>query len=176
MVKLMFGDELHNVSDDNPKLLGYRQEFLDLYEADICVDSRLFAGFDEFLTALEQQGVPWGIVTNKPRYLAVQLLEKLALDKRCSVLVCPDDVKHTKPDPEGLLMACQTLAVNPKNAIYIGDHVRDIEAGKRAGMTTVIAAFGYIPPEDKNLDAWGADSIVDTPDELIEYAMAWLNG
>lgn len=176
MVKLMFGDELHNVSDDDPKLLGYRQEFLDLYEADICVDSRLFAGFDEFLTALEQQGVPWGIVTNKPRYLAVQLLEKLALDKRCSVLVCPDDVKHTKPDPEGLLMACQTLAINPKNAIYIGDHVRDIEAGKRAGMATVIAAFGYIPPEDKDLDAWGADSIVDTPDELIEYAMAWLNG
>lgn len=175
MVRLMFDDELHNVNDDDPRLLAYRQEFLDLYQADICVDSRLFAGLDALLLELEQRGVAWGIVTNKPRYLAEELLAKLALDTRCSVLVCPEDVAMTKPDPEGLLMACDTLNVKPKNALYIGDHVRDIEAGKRAGMATVIAGFGYIPPEDKDLLAWGADKIVMTPQELSAYVLRGLD-
>lgn len=174
MVRLMFGEKVSQTLDDDPVLLSYRQEFLDTYEADICVDSRLFDGLDELLKFLENQGVAWGIVTNKPRYLAMALLDKLALTDRCGVLVCPDDVTNTKPDPEGLLMACQTLDVQPKNAIYIGDHIRDIQAGKRAGMTTVIAGFGYIPPEDKDLTVWGADKVVATPQELSDYVLAWL--
>ncbi len=174
MVRLMFGEKVSQTLDDDPVLLSYRQEFLDTYEVDICVDSRLFDGLDELLKFLENQGVAWGIVTNKPRYLAMALLDKLALTDRCGVLVCPDDVTNTKPDPEGLLMACQTLDVQPKNAIYIGDHIRDIQAGKRAGMTTVIAGFGYIPPEDKDLTVWGADKVVATPQELSDYVLAWL--
>lgn len=174
MVRLIFGDKVSQTLDDDPVLLAYRQEFLDTYEADICVDSRLFDGLDELLKSLENQGVAWGIVTNKPRYLAMALLDKLSLTDRCGVLVCPDDVTNTKPDPEGLLMACQTLDVQPKNAIYIGDHIRDMQAGKRAGMTTVIAGFGYIPPEDKNLTVWGADKIVATSQDLSDYIVAWL--
>ncbi len=173
MVKLIFG-ELSLVNDDDPTLLAYRQEFLDLYEKDICIDSRLFDGLDEFLANLESQSIAWGIVTNKPRYLAMNLLAKLNLDKRCSVLICPDDVKHTKPDPEGLLLACQILAVNPKDCLYIGDHIRDIQAGKRASMTTVAAGFGYIAPDDVAIDDWGADKVVDSPAQLIEYCQAWL--
>lgn len=167
MVKLMFGDELANVADTDPKLLAYRQEFLDTYEADICVDSRLFPGLDELLVTLEHQGILWGIVTNKPRYLAEILLEKLALSERCSVLVCPDDVTHTKPDPEPMLLAVARLnaqfdrQIKLENCIYVGDHIRDIQAGNAANMTTILAAYGYIPPEDQeDLGAWGADYII----------------
>ena len=172
MVKLMFG-ELVNVADSDPKLLAYRQEFLDTYEADICVDSQLFAGFDDLLSTLENQGILWGIVTNKPRYLAEKLLDKLHLSKRCAVLVCPDDVTHTKPDPEPMLLAVQRLnlpfnrQIQAENCVYVGDHIRDIQAGNAANMPTILAAYGYIPPEDQDdLDAWGADYIIYSVAEL----------
>lgn len=180
MVKLMFGDELANVADSDPKLLAYRQEFLDTYEADICVDSRLFDGLDDLLVTLESQGIPWGIVTNKPRYLAEILLDKLSLTERCSVLVCPDDVKNTKPDPEPMFLAVkilnETLGLNltPENCVYVGDHIRDIQAGNSADMWTILAGYGYIPPEDSDLARWGADVIVSSGDELNDYLADWV--
>lgn len=169
MVQLMLrhNDQME-VSEE--ALLDFRQQFLDDYEAEICVDSCVFSELEEVLSTLEKQNVPWGIVTNKPRYLAEQLLEKMQLDERCAVLVCPDDVSRPKPDPEPMYMALEKLEI-PRGAaesvIYIGDHIRDIEAGNAAGMPTILAAYGYIPPEDqKNLKKWGADYITDTPKQL----------
>lgn len=180
MVKLMFG-KLSQVADDDPTLLAYRQEFLDIYEADICVDSCLFDGLDELLKSLEKQGIFWGIVTNKPRYLTEILLEKLNLTDRCSVLVCPDDVKNTKPDPEPMFLAVDKLnqAFNmnilAENCVYVGDHIRDIQAGKSANMRTILAGYGYIPPDDKDdLTAWGADEIIHSVDELIQSIHGWI--
>ena len=165
MVKLIFGEKFHDVSDDDAELLAYRQAFLDRYEADICVDSQVFAGLETLLATLEQQGVPWGIVTNKPRYLATNLLHRLALSDRCAVLVCPDDVTNTKPDPEPMYLACDQLGITPKDAIYVGDHIRDIQAGRASGMQTVAVAFGYIVPEEDPSE-WGAEFVVATPDDL----------
>lgn len=175
MVKLMFGDVLthdaNKINNDDPQLIAYRQEFLDTYEADICVDSQLFSGFDNMLNLIEDQcNLPWGIVTNKPRYLAELLLQKLDLTHRCTVLVCPDDVKNTKPDPEPLFLACEQLGVEPSQCVYVGDHIRDIEAGNRAGMITVLASYGYIPPKDKDdLVAWNADFIVNSPEQMQSF-------
>ncbi|WP_201508409.1 HAD family hydrolase [Psychrobacter alimentarius] len=175
MVKLMlsYNDQVE-VSEET--LLSFRQQFLDDYEADICVDSCVFAELEEVLATLETQGVPWGIVTNKPRYLAELLLQKMALDERCAVLICPDDVSRPKPDPEPMYMALEKLSI-PRGAagcvLYVGDHIRDIEAGKAAGMPTILASYGYIPSEDqKNLKAWGADYIVDTPKQLNELLLS----
>lgn len=174
MVKLIFGEALAQVSDTDPKLLAYRQEFLNSYEADICVDSCLFSKLDTLLLALESNKIPWGIVTNKPRYLAEILLDKLNLTERCAVLVCPEDVKHTKPYPEPMFLACEELTVNAKNCIYVGDHIRDIQAGNAAGMHTILAGYGYIPPEDQaDLTAWMADAVVETTDELVACIKDW---
>ena len=169
MVQLMLR---HNeqTAVSQAQLLEFRQQFLDDYEADICVDSCLFEQLDEVLVFLESKQVPWGIVTNKPRYLAEQLLEKMNLYERCTVLVCPDDVARTKPDPEPMYLALEKLAIprgGAASVLYVGDHIRDIEAGKAAGMPTILAAYGYIPPEDQNnLKQWNADYIVDTPNQL----------
>lgn len=175
MVQLMlrYNDQIE-VSED--ALLSFRQQFLDDYEADICVDSCVFAELEEVLSTLEEKGVPWGIVTNKPRYLAELLLSKMALDERCAVLICPDDVSRTKPDPEPMYMALEKLSI-PRGAagcvLYVGDHIRDIEAGKAAGMPTILASYGYIPFEDqKSLKAWGADYIIDTPKQLNELLLS----
>ncbi|OAU95715.1 phosphoglycolate phosphatase [Moraxella catarrhalis] len=176
MVKLIFAEQFDQVSDDDPKLLSHRQAFLDRYEADICVDSRVFEGLDELLSELERQGLPWGIVTNKPRYLAETLLDKLNLSERCQVLVCPDDVTNTKPDPEPLYLACAKLGVEPSACIYVGDHHRDIVAGRAANMQTVIAKFGYLSAEDlASMDAWGADAIAETPKELADWVLTKLS-
>ena len=175
MVKLMLHQNGQgSVSEE--ALLSFRQQFLDDYEAEICVDSRVFSELEEVLTTLEQKGVPWGIVTNKPRYLAEKLLQKLQLDARCAALVCPEDVSRPKPDPEPMYMALEKLGI-PRGAagcvLYVGDHIRDIDAGKSAGMSTILAAYGYIPPEDqKNLKKWGADYITDTPEDLNKLLLS----
>ena len=175
MVQLMLrhNDQLE-VSEE--ALLEFRQQFLDDYEADICVDSCVFQALEAVLTELEAKGVPWGIVTNKSRYLAEKLLSEMQLDQRCAVLVCPDDVSRTKPDPEPMYMALEKLGI-PRGAagcvLYVGDHVRDIEAGNAAGMPTILAAYGYIPPEDqKSLKKWGADYITDTPEQLNKLLLS----
>ena len=174
MVQLMLHhNEQLDVSVE--QLQNFRQQFLDDYEADICIDSCLFPELEEVLSTLEQRNVPWGIVTNKPRYLAEQLLKVMTLDSRCAVLVCPEDVAYKKPDPEPMYLALEKLSI-PRGAagsvLYVGDHVRDIEAGNAADMPTILAAYGYIPPEDKkNLKKWGADYIIDTPLQLNQLLL-----
>ncbi len=146
---------------EDPALLVYRQRFLDAYAQQIAVETCLFEGMNALLESLEQQHIAWGIVTNKPRYLSELLLEALNLQQRCAVLVCPEDVQHTKPDPEPMFLAAQQLGIVADHIIYVGDHPRDIDAGRAAQMPTVLAAYGYLPPtRAKNLADWQADHIV----------------
>ncbi len=163
MVKLVY-PEL-DVTD--PVFLGHRQRFLDLYGEDIAVETDLFDGMYPLLEQLENQQIPWGIVTNKPRGLSEALLEALNLTQRCAVLVCPEDVTKTKPDPEPMYLAAQQLAIDPKQIIYVGDHPRDIDAGRNANMYTILAAYGYLPLQHKDdLTAWQADCIVENVTQL----------
>lgn len=163
MVRL-FHPDLH---DDSPELTHYRNEFLRRYAANIAVHTTLFDGMDAVLRELEAKNIPWGIVTNKPRSLSAALLDALDLTQRCAVLVCPDDVKHTKPDPEPMYLAANKIGIAPENIIYVGDHPRDIDAGRAAGMKTVLAAYGYLPPELANdLGSWHADFIIKHASEL----------
>lgn len=163
MVKLVY-PEL-DVTDE--VFLAHRQRFLDIYGADIAVDTDLFEGMYPLLAELEAANIPWGIVTNKPRWLSEALLEALNLTQRCSVLVCPEDVTHTKPDPEPMYLAAKQISIAPEECIYVGDHPRDIDAGRAAKMYTILAAYGYLPLAHKDdLTAWQADCIVNTVAEL----------
>ncbi|WP_281645496.1 HAD-IA family hydrolase [Parendozoicomonas sp. Alg238-R29] len=128
----------------------------------------LFEGIEPLLAAIEARGLPWGIVTNKPRPLTLPLLDQLGLSERCSVLVCPDDVKKSKPDPESLWQASDILSCDPSTCVYIGDHERDIQAGHSAGMVTVTALYGFIAPED-DPDTWQADYNTESPQGLLEW-------
>lgn len=142
-----------------------RQAFLDNYLQNICIDSQLFDGLETLLTQLEAQSIPWGIVTNKPRLYSEALLQALHLNTRCAVLVCPDDVKNTKPDPEPMYLACQKLNIDPTKTVYVGDHVRDIQAGNNANMTTIAVGFGYIVAGE-NINDWQADYCANTVNDL----------
>lgn len=147
MVKLVYPE----LELEDPLLLAHRQRFLDLYGADIAVDTDLFDGMYPLLEALEARSIPWGIVTNKPRWLSESLLAALNLSERCSVLVCPEDVGRTKPDPEPMYLAAKQIDLAAKDCIYVGDHPRDIDAGRAANMYTILAAYGYLPLEHKDI-------------------------
>ena len=163
MVKLVYPE----LAVDDPIFIAHRQRFLDLYGEDIAVDTDLFQGMYPLIENLENNNIPWGIVTNKPRGLSESLLQALNLNERCAVLVCHEDVTHTKPDPEPMYLAASHLQIDPKQIIYVGDHPRDIDAGRNASMYTILAAYGYLPLEHKdNLDAWQADYIVENVAEL----------
>ncbi|WOE33158.1 MULTISPECIES: HAD-IA family hydrolase [unclassified Acinetobacter] len=163
MVQLVYPE----LAQNDPTLLAHRQRFLDLYAANIAIDTTLFPGMSSLLAELEHQSIPWGIVTNKPRQLTERLLHALNLSSRCAVLVCPEDVSKTKPDPEPMLLAAQQLDLAAQQCIYIGDHPRDIDAGRSAHMFTILAAYGYLPLQHKDdLTAWHADCIVHNVTEL----------
>lgn len=171
-------NDLGNDEQAEQKIMTYRQQFLDRYESQICVDSELYKGLDTLLSTLETNGIPWGVVTNKPRYLAKKLLEALNLNERCQTLVCPEDVTNSKPDPEPMYLAVSQLGLDKADCphiAYIGDHIRDIQAGNAANMQTIIAGYGYISTTEKTqLDSWQADYGVATSEELASLISSQL--
>ncbi len=162
MIRIGFGLEQHE-----PGYTELRAEFLDLYEVGIAVETKLFDGVDDILLSLEARQIPWGIVTNKPVRFAAPLIRALGLDQRCSTLICPDHVVQSKPHPEALFLACTEAQAAAENAIYVGDHQRDIEAGRNAGMKTIAVRYGYIERPEA-VDLWQADLIADTVSDLAK--------
>ncbi len=150
---------------DDARLRELQQEFLDRYEQEVCRDSVLFPGLSAFLDRLDRHGRPWGIVTNKPERMTNRLLEDLALLDRAACAVSGDTLPQRKPDPAPLLLASRLTRVPPRETVYVGDALRDIAAGRAAGMVTVAAGYGYITADDSP-DRWQADVIAANTEEL----------
>ncbi|NHC11326.1 N-acetylmuramic acid 6-phosphate phosphatase MupP [Stutzerimonas degradans] len=142
-----------------------RLEFLERYQSHCAVFSRLYDGMEQLLQDIEQAKLIWGVVTNKPLRFAEPIMQQLGLASRSSVLICPDHVSRSKPDPEPMLLACSKLQLDPSTVLFVGDDLRDIESGRAAGSKTAAVRYGYIHPDD-NPGLWGADVVVDNPFEL----------
>jgi len=141
------------------------QRFLLHYESSLCVHTRLFSGMAELLELLEQHRIPWGVVTNKSSRLTLPLLEQMGLHGRCACIVCGDSTPHPKPAPDTLLLAARQLDLAPARCIYLGDDLRDIQAGRASGMATVAVRWGYLGTESAP-ENWGADYLIDHPDQV----------
>ena len=157
-----------NVTPDSVEFPALRDAFLAYYSANICVYTTLFPGMKDLIDSLEQRGLPWGIVTNKPHRFTLPLMQALNYADRAYCLVSGDTCAHAKPHPEPLLHAAKSMKVAPENCIYLGDDKRDMEAGRAAGMKSLIALFGYIDPK-ANLNSWQADASITAPLELLEH-------
>jgi 2-phosphoglycolate phosphatase len=142
-----------------------RLEFLERYQNHCATFSHLYEGMAEVLVDIEKAGLIWGVVTNKPLRYAEPIMQQLGLAERSALLICPDHVTHSKPDPEMLTLACQRLDLAPASVLFVGDDLRDIESGRAAGTRTVGVSYGYIHPQD-NPRSWGADAVIDHPLEL----------
>ncbi|MFC0268412.1 HAD-IA family hydrolase [Kushneria aurantia] len=147
----------------HPDFDAAREQLLSLYGEAVAVSSALFEGLREVLDHYRDARRPWGIVTNKPRRFAVALLEALQIE--ADVLLCADDMAVKKPDPAPLLEAARQLSVAPGRCWYIGDHRRDVEAARAAGMTAIAVRYGYLREGD-DPGRWGADRVVETPTAL----------
>ncbi len=156
---------------DHPEFEELRLEFLANYEKNICVNTTLFDGVSDVLDELESRSITWGIVTNKSERLTHPLLNLMNLAKRSQAIIGGDTTPFAKPHPAPILKAAEICSVNPLNCIYVGDDLRDIEAGKAAGMKTVAAAYGYCGC-DEHISEWGADHIIQHPSELTALLLA----
>jgi phosphoglycolate phosphatase len=150
-----------------------RLRLLDLYREDVASRSRLFDGMATVLLGLQSTGLSWGIVTNKPGWLTTPLLAQIALPVHPGCVISGDTLSVSKPDPAPLLLAAAQLGIPPQNCLYIGDAARDVEAGQRAGMATLVAAYGYLTQDDIPTD-WGAGGMVDSPLEILPHVKRWL--
>lgn len=152
-----------------PEDAGYdelRTAFLDNYEAAIAEQSSLFAGIDKLLAELQEQNFIWGIVTNKAERFTRRLVPQIGL-QRAGCVISGDTTPHSKPHPEPLLEAARRLGIAPGRCWYVGDDLRDIQAGKAAGMTTLAAAWGYCGHVEPA--SWNADAVIDTPMALLQF-------
>lgn len=145
-----------------------RTRFLELYRAQLVVETRLFPGFDQVLSQLEAHRVPWGIVTNKPRWLTEPLLQQLGLLERAGCVLSGDSLAVRKPDPLPLLTAARQLNVEPARCLYLGDALRDMQAARAAGMVALGARFGYIGAHDE-VQHWPVTAWIDAPLELLAW-------
>ena len=163
LLKLGFG-----IEPDAPDYDALRDIFLDYYERNICVHTRLFAGMADLVDELERRGIRWGIVTNKPQRYTDPLMQTLGYTERAACLVSGDTCAHAKPHPEPLLKACELIGVTPEQCLYLGDDLRDMQAANAANMPGIIANYGYVG-SGASVENWNARGSIDHPAELLGY-------
>ena len=161
---LKAGFDITPEDDDYREL---RKRFLDFYEEDLCVDTRIFDGVPEVIAKLEARKIPWGIVTNKGKRFTEPLLRLLAVDHLAACAVSGDSTPHTKPHPAPLLLAAELISLPPADCLYVGDDLRDAQAARAAGMRFVAAGWGYLG-EGGDPNAWSADAVLSRPHEILE--------
>jgi 2-phosphoglycolate phosphatase len=143
-----------------------RDEFLRRYEQRMTQLTRVFEAMQPVLATLQASGMPWGIVTNKVARFTDPLVRALGLHAVAVAVVSGDTTPHAKPHPEPLLEAARQMKIEPQHCVYVGVDLRDVQAGRAAGMLTVAAAWGYLG-DGEPIHAWGADHVIETPDQLL---------
>lgn len=155
------------IDPEHPDFIPLRDEFFANYEKALLVNSVLFEGVEHLLDQLDSAKLPWGIVTNKSERFTNPLTDLMGLRQRAASTVSGDTTPYSKPHPEPILHAARIANIDPSSSVYVGDDIRDIVAGKAAGMKTIAAAYGYCGCEEPP-EAWGADYLVYHPKELLE--------
>ena len=161
-----------NCSPEDENFDVLRKEFLRFYEENLCVQTVLYPGTQPILERCQKTGISWGIVTNKPEHLTRMIVQQLGVTDSVACIVGGDTLKYRKPRPEPVIYACDLAGIEPQNAIFVGDSWRDVEAGREAGLITVGASYGYIPPED-DPNEWNADFIIDSISDVEK--ILWAN-
>jgi phosphoglycolate phosphatase len=166
-----------NASVEQSVSESHRAELLDSmlnrYENNIAEHTVFFTGMVETLANIEQLGLKWGVVTNKRKRFTDPLMDALDLTRRAACIISGDSTGNPKPHPEPMLAACQQAGVNPRECVYIGDASHDITAGKNVDMKTLAAVYGYIKAHD-NPETWGADALIDSPEQLTTWIISAL--
>ena len=162
MLRVGFG-----LTPEHPDYARMKDEFLSLYEANVCRDSSVFPGTDTLVRKLALRNIVWGIVTNKATRYARPLVTQLTHDLGCACVIGGDSTPHLKPHPAPLFAGAEAVGVPAAECAYVGDDERDVAAGRAAGMRTVAVRYGYLNGGDP--DAWGANAVIDHPEALLDH-------
>jgi 2-phosphoglycolate phosphatase len=157
-----------NIDEDDERYPLIAEQWLMHYENHLLNSTQLFTGMERVLDYLDQQHIPWGIVTNKAEKFTLPILNGLQLSERTKCVISGDSLTNRKPHPEPLLHACTILQVQPQHCIYVGDSETDIIASKAAGLTSIAALYGYIA-EEENPKRWNADGYIQHPEEILQW-------
>ena len=152
-----------NIDQDNQMFKQLKEEFLREYKENLTNLSKPFKGISDVINFLNMNNIPYGIVTNKPNEYAEPLINNFDLFINCKILVCPDHVKISKPNPEGIMLACNKLSVLPEKTIYLGDHSNDLKAGESAGTKVIGCGYGY------SLNTESTEMMANSPKEIIRF-------
>lgn len=160
-IELGFGKKIQNLS-------ALRDEFVKTYLKQFGDHTQLFPGVEALLTHFVSIDYPWAIVTNKPAHLTDITLERFPILAKARVVVSGDTLAKSKPHPEPILFACEKMQLAPATCAFIGDHERDIIAGRAAGLYTVVARYGYVP---SHIDPaiWQANTQIETIEEIYRF-------
>lgn len=161
MLEIAFG-----ISPQHNNYEEMREEFFRNYEACMTQNTQPFEGVLSMLQTLEARLIPWGIVTNKMERFAIPLYQQFAWATNCGAMVGGDTTPHAKPHPAPVIEGARQLNVPPEKCLYVGDDLRDIQAGKAAGMYTAAAPWGYLGANN-DYTKWGADFILEKPHDII---------
>jgi N-acetyl-D-muramate 6-phosphate phosphatase len=155
------------ISKNTPEHAVLRQEFLDEYELCFTEQTVLFTGINELLLSLSERQIKWGIITNKPHRFTDRLVPQLGFKVEPDVVVSGDTTSAPKPSTIPMLFACDQIGVSAADCLYIGDAERDMQAGNNAGMTTVLAKWGYIAQTDQP-QTWPVNYTIDYAGQILE--------
>ncbi|MGK2898092.1 MAG: phosphoglycolate phosphatase [Burkholderiaceae bacterium] len=156
-----------DVGPHDDAFAALRDEFLQRYEARMTQQTQVFPEMLPVLAALGARGLPWGIVTNKAARFGAPLVRALGLMPPAAALVCGDTTPHSKPHPEPLLEAARRIGVPAASCVYVGDDLRDVQAGRAAGMMTVAVHWGYLGAGEP-IESWDADHLARSPIDLLK--------
>lgn len=154
------------ITPEHPDFAQWQQAYLDQYQQCFDQDTVLFDGINELILQLHQRGIKWGVITNKPAKFTNQLIPKLNFSIPPAVVVSGDTCAEAKPSTLPMFYACEQIQVQPENCLYVGDAERDMQAGKNAGMRTVLAEWGYIASSDQ-IDEWQWDFSLQNPLDIL---------
>ena len=157
-----------DIEPEHPDYDKLRDIFLDYYAKNICVKTQLFGDTARLIDTLEQRGIKWGIVTNKPHRFTVPLMQALGMASRAACLISGDTCTHAKPHPEPMLKACEIIGISPAQCLYLGDDLRDMQAANAVGMRGIIANYGYVSA-DASVANWNAHGSINKPTELLDF-------
>ncbi len=163
MVGVAFG-----VAPGDDRFDDLKDAFLARYAERLLQCTRVFDAMQPVLDRLDALGLPWGIVTNKAMRFTAPLVDGLGLARRAQMVIAGDTTPHAKPHPAPLLEAARRAGVPPGRCAYVGDDLRDMVAGRAAGMATLAAAWGYLGQGDP-IEAWGADHVLSAPAQLLQW-------
>ena len=161
MLKVAFG-----VTPADEQFDGLKREFFEVYQGCLAEQTRPFAGVDRLIAGLTSASLPWGVVTNKAERFTGPVMRAMSSLAGAGTVVSGDTTPYAKPHPEPLLEAARRLGRSAHSCIYVGDDLRDIQAGRAAGMQTVAVLYGYLG-EGADVPAWGADHVISMPEDLL---------